>query len=63
VWSLQNAKYRFSAVVDVGAHGEPQLVTRNISNVEALGGVDVLNWFPAHDHLQPRLAEALTAHT
>ena len=28
VWSLQDAKNRFSAVVDAAARGEPQKVTR-----------------------------------
>jgi antitoxin Phd len=28
VWSLQDAKNRFSAVVDAAQRGEPQLVTR-----------------------------------
>ena len=28
-WSLQNAKNRFSAVVDAAVAGEPQLVTRH----------------------------------
>jgi antitoxin Phd len=27
-WSLQDAKNRFSAVVDAAARGEPQMVTR-----------------------------------
>jgi prevent-host-death family protein len=28
VWTLQDAKNRFSAVVDAAARGEPQMVTR-----------------------------------
>ena len=35
-WSLQDAKNRFSAVVDAALHGQPQLVTRHGRPVAAV---------------------------
>jgi prevent-host-death family protein len=33
VWTLQDAKNRFSAVVDAAARGEPQMLRRRAINV------------------------------
>ena len=60
IWSLQDAKNRFSAVVDAAARGEPQKVTRRGKWVSVVLSADEYERLQRLDQANaPSLAELL----
>lgn len=61
-WSLQDAKNRFSAVVDAAVAGEPQLVTRHGKPAVVVVAAETFERLHLHERAQaPSFADVLLA--